>query len=109
MPTLDEIRAWARGLFIPGLPRPEDARVPEEPEAPKGGIRTDTYKINSDGTDALLKFGKHRGRTVSWLAVERPDYLQWMLSSGGRGRVDRQPFDEELLDVVRYRLEGARE
>jgi len=100
MPTLEEIRAWARGLLVPGLPRSKEA-PPEEP-APVGGKRTRTYKINAEGTDALLKFGKHRGRTVGWLAVKQPDYLRWILGAASDSRPD--PFDDELRDVVRYQL-----
>ena len=102
MPTLDEIRAWARGLFVPGLHRYQPSEPPPE-EAPRTALRTATYKINADGTDALIKFGKHRGRTISWLAANRQSYLRWILN-GGKGRTDRTPFDDALLDVIRYQL-----
>lgn len=98
MPTLDEIRRWARGVFVAGLPRPKEAPPEEKPEAPPGGKRTRTYKVSADGTDALFKFGKHRGRTACYLAQHDPDYLHWMLRSEDK-------FDHDLLDVVRFQLE----
>jgi hypothetical protein len=53
------------------------------------------HKISSDGSDALLLFGKHSGKNVSDLAREEPGYLRWMLG---------QDFPEPLLDVIRHVL-----
>lgn len=53
------------------------------------------FKISADGEDAVLLFGKHKGKEVSLLAKKEPDYLKWM---------QRQEFPEELLSVVQHQL-----
>lgn len=93
-------------MLVPGLPQPsvQSRAVSPELEQPPQNTRYG-YKINADGTDAILKFGKYRGRTVSWLAENKPDYLFWMMN-GGKGRADPMPFSRDLLDVIRYRMMG---
>jgi hypothetical protein len=82
---------------------PPKVASPPEPEVLRTGLSTRTYKINANGSDALLKFGKHRGRTVSWLVDHEPDYLRWMLRPQDMA-VKSADFDEALLDVVRHQL-----
>lgn len=117
MPTLKELRAWARGKGVDGLPErevmgpanqrelPGRARMLERLDALKnqartaGSQQTGMYKISKDGDDALVKFGKHAGKTLTAIMDEDPTYLAWML----REDEDGQPrFDAVLLDVVRY-------
>lgn len=51
------------------------------------------YKINAAGSDALIKFGRHRGLTLRQIGVSDPSYLDFIL---------KEAFPEELKDVVRY-------
>lgn len=43
------------------------------------------YDINSTGTDARVKFGKHKGKWLSDMAADPDelDYLRWMVDTGG--------------------------
>jgi uncharacterized protein (DUF3820 family) len=59
------------------------------------GAATHKYRISAEGDDAVLLFGKHKGKEVSTLAKKEPGYLSWML---------RQEFPEELLEIVHYQL-----
>lgn len=117
MPSLEEIRQWLQGEDVDGLPSRSLAWAPrvstakgkpsrmslaeryrkrrDEIKAGKGignilghGGR---YTINIDGDDAVLKFGKHKGKSISELANSQSGYLDWIL---------RQEFPEELKDVV---------
>lgn len=51
------------------------------------------YKINPSGSDALIKFGRHRGLTLLQIKQKEPGYLDFIRNSD---------FPEELKDVVRY-------
>ncbi len=51
------------------------------------------YRISGDGDDAVLKFGKHKGKQISELIKTNPGYLDWM---------SRQDFPDELKDVIRH-------
>lgn len=52
------------------------------------------YVINAEGTDALLKFGRHKGLTLTQIVKVEPAYLD---------HIRNGDFPEELKDVVRYR------
>lgn len=96
MPTLEELRRWARGETIEGLPKAPRKEV-ERPKVDPS-TRSRKYKINPEGTDALLQFGLFRGQAISAL-VEHPrgrKYIGWILDSD---------FDEALKAVCRYHLE----
>lgn len=83
MPTLDVLRR----LFRQGALQPEET-------AANSTLR---YKISADGKDALLKFGRHRGKTLSAIAKEDPTYLRFITTSD---------FPDELKDVARYLRES---
>lgn len=101
MPTLEELRRWLAGEHTEGLPErtavaPQKGAGVREPDSKYAGREEKRYKISADGKDALLKFGVHRGKSLSVLAVSEPSYVTWLLS---------QDFPEELKDVARYRQE----
>jgi DNA polymerase-3 subunit epsilon len=49
------------------------------------------------GEETSFNFGKHKGRLLSEIAGEYPDYLEWML---------RQDFSPEVRDIVSKALES---
>jgi len=51
------------------------------------------YKINADGSNALIKFGRNRGLTLLQINQKEPSYLDFIRNSD---------FPEELKDVVRF-------
>ena len=73
------LAAWAKGV---------DGRA----------IDADGRFVWSANDDALINFGKHRGRRLSEVATGEPDYLEWM---AGNSR-----FDAETRDIARNALEG---
>lgn len=80
MPTLDELRlAFRKGELDP-----------EESVESSGNTR---YKVSKDGKDALLKFGRHRGKRLSVVASEDPTYLRFIIES---------ELPSELKDVAKY-------
>lgn len=117
MPTLKEFRQWAAGGRVEGLPEPQSQqegprkvsdkmaeRLAElkQRSAASAGQVTGRYKISADGTDALIKFGKHSGKTLRQIANEDPTYLEWILRANDDPQRAFAAFDEALLDVVRY-------
>lgn len=103
MPTLDEMRRWLQGADVEGLPtRAVAKKEAEEPLAPPdvSGARTSKqFKINADGTDALVLFGKQfNGERLSEV-VKTPrgrKYMQWILE---------KDFDDAFKAVCRYQME----
>lgn len=104
MPTLDEMRKWARGEATNSLPeRPFaiERQVPERTLArameakavanKKGG----RYNISTDGNDAMLLFGEHSGKLISAMVNEQPKYLHWIMC---------EDFADDLKDVIRYQM-----
>jgi hypothetical protein len=64
--------------------------------APVKKTKDARYTISTDGKDATLHFGKHRGSRISDL-VKREDtkgYLRWLISPANS-------FPEDLVDVTR--------
>ena len=53
------------------------------------------FRNAGDGT-RIFRRGKHRGRVLTEVAANEPDYLQWMLGA--------EEMDGEVLDVVRAAL-----
>ncbi len=100
MPTLEDLRAWARGVRVKGFPDPSPRKkVPKPPPPqPAGPGVSRQYRINIDGDDALLLFGKFKGSRVSeMVGVSRQKrYLRWMLA---------EDFPEDLKSVIRYYLD----
>lgn len=99
MAKLDDIRRWARGKEVKGLPSDRFQQDVEKPNVQKGlavggGIK---YKINESGDNILLQFGMFSGSTVGQL-VRTPrgrKYLKWILSND---------FPEDLKEVCKYHL-----
>lgn len=54
--------------------------------------RRQRYLTFNDEMDAVIMFGKHKGKTVSVIHWEAPDYLRWMTT---------QDFDPALMDVIK--------
>lgn len=52
----------------------------------------------SANNEALINFGKHRGRRLSEIAAGEPDYLEWMV---GNSR-----FDAETRDIAKRAIAG---
>ena len=55
-------------------------------------------KFRWSGSDAVVTFGQHKGRTLRDLAAAEPDYLDWMLG---------QDFSPEVMQIVRDALSGS--
>lgn len=53
------------------------------------------YTISIDGKDAMIEFGKHKGRTLSDIEKRDRTYLKWMLT---------EEFPRDLKDVCRHLL-----
>lgn len=120
MATLKEIRKWLRGEDIEGLPprslawkddeRTKRAkrrklvegadefsdRIAEKSAAVVSSNQQKAkWKISSDGTDALLLFGKHNGDLVSDITKTDRAYLKWMRN---------QDFPEALIEIINIQL-----
>jgi len=100
MSTLDDLRRWLEGENVPGLPDrtniwPLNRLVPR---AKRPSRRQ--YKVSDDGQDAILLFGKHKGKTVSQLAGEDKGYLRWLMDGG---------WPMELKEIAEYQLERRRD
>lgn len=107
MATLEDVRKWLRGAEVPGLPkrtgswaivRPDllaaaeglaatfDADLIESAGSVSfgGDLLDHRFSPSSDGRDAMLRFGRFKGRTISSLADsgvrEEHRYLHWMRS-----------------------------
>lgn len=98
MPTLEELRRWARGEAVEGLPAVKPRKEVERPKVDASALRSTKYKLNPDATDALLQFGAFRGQTISSLVTSARGrkYINWILE---------QDFDDTLKSVCRYHLE----
>lgn len=85
---------------IPVLPGEENK--PGWAEKMKGKARNrdkrtgGKYRINPNGTDAMIFFGKHRDKSLADIAKEDVRYLEWMVEKG--------EFDEDLVDVAKYNI-----
>ena len=88
MATLEELRERLRN--------PKEKREPKPPATLSPVVHR--YKINTDGDDAILLFGKFSGKLVSQMvrASRSKRYLKWLL------RQDN--FPDDLKNVVRHNL-----
>lgn len=73
--------------------RAERAPLMARPAHKSGHVPS--YTLSVDGKDAVLGFGKHKGKRLTDIVQVDKGYLEWMLKSPG-------DFARELLDVVRY-------
>lgn len=100
MATLEELRAWARGERVEGFPDPSPRKKVDKPSA-RVAVDPITgpwrYRINTEGDDALLLFGKFMGSRVSQMigVARQKRYLKWIL---------RGDFPDDLKEVIRYHL-----
>ena len=81
MAKLDELRAKLR-----------TGELESEMEESRDQLQK-RYKINADGSNALIKFGRHRGLTLLQIKQKEPSYLDFIRNSD---------FPEDLKDVVRF-------
>jgi uncharacterized protein (DUF3820 family) len=112
MSTYEDLLKWLRGQPVTGMPdntiKEDDAevRASNEEIAAHVGLDLDKmkkaldkydwrYTASADGTDAVLNFGKFKGRSISDLANNERGYLRWMRE---------QSFPEPLHDVIKYQL-----
>lgn len=111
MPKLDELRRWARGEAVKGLPEPVQREpVPEipqlsvDPDSETVGVvrafRHGKYKMSQDGNDVLLQFGIFTGHKASELVQTSRGrkYLRWVLDA-------RQQFNDDFKAACRHQLE----
>jgi len=98
MPTLEELRRWARGRYVQGMPKPLRKKPIDKPELT--GKQSRQYRVDPNGEDALLLFGSFRGSTCSQLrkTPRGRKYLRWILDAN-------QDFETDLKEVCRYQLE----
>lgn len=123
---LDVIRRWLRGEDVEGLPSKRSAPrlrgkgatmvIIDDPFVQgtdgtitkidlgkiSAGVRKTSgkYVISMDGADAVLHFGRHNGKALSFLAAsEDRDYLEWML---------KQDFPDDLVNVVNHVLKKVK-
>ena len=52
--------------------------------------------FRKEGAELIFRRGMHKGRPLAEVAVEKTDYLEWMLGA--------DDMEEEVLDVVRGAL-----
>lgn len=103
MPTLDELRRWAKGEAVESIePRAEPRNEVAKPALERGQPRRGKYKLNFEGTDALLQFGQFRNECLSEMVKTKRGrvYLRWILE---------HDFDEDLKRICRYQLELVNE
>jgi uncharacterized protein (DUF3820 family) len=110
MPTLDEMRRWARGEVVEGMPPPAGKTLEQvfkqqdegkkQGGSPRRRWGSSEYKINTEGTDALLLFGKYRGKSISNIPAKDRAYLLWLLA---------QPSaPQDLKDVIHFVMDGGK-
>lgn len=126
MPSLSEMRRWALGEDVEGLPKhPERIAPPTGKERMMAALRakagriTKKYSISADGADAVINFGQHSGmslRDIVRVVPEGRGYLRWILKQGVKTEPPRldagenpEGFDSDLIDVVKHVLEDTRE
>ncbi len=96
-PELDEVSRRAAFQQQPQTPT-EKAEAARSKRISEGKPFVGRVKVSRDGSDAVLEFGTHRGKTISALVDEQPGYVNWM-------RKD-ETCSPELADVIDYVLEG---
>jgi hypothetical protein len=52
--------------------------------------------------NCIIRFGKHKGKSVSECLIRDPDYLCWLMN-----KTDRTDFDDELKKEIRIAEEKA--
>lgn len=117
MADIEEMRRWARGEGVQGLPIREfkadpveqpslskvlhreyterAAAVPASASAPPAPAKRPPpkYKISADGSDALIGFGKHRDKALSEIGKTDFSYLDFII---------KDDFPDDLKDVARH-------
>jgi len=96
MTTLEDLRRWARGRRVSGLPAPRRRKKIDKPELQGSASRQ--FRVDPAGEDALILFGKFRGSTIKQLVATSRGrtYIRWILDND---------FEDDLKEVCRYRLE----
>lgn len=65
--------------------------------APHAKIRNDAGVV----VDAMLKFGRHKGKTLSEIRDAEPSYLAWLLARPYDEATRPDGFPADFLDIVR--------
>lgn len=95
--------ARAALAVLQGQMREHADELPETPEAIVEFLR-DKDAVDEDGKfkwygdEVRVTFGKHRGRTLAWVAKHEPGFLQWMLKG---------EFSQDTKQVARDALAGV--
>lgn len=92
---VSKMAANARAMGAP-------ARVPPRQKGAEVRRPTARISIAVDGKDAILHFGRHRGKRLSDIVQTDKDYLQWMINEPG-------DFPRDLIDVARWVLNNPLE
>ena len=107
MPTLEEMRAWLAGDDETSYGESLEVRKcggtgNAAPSTHEGGVDLERmaaasgkkYTVSTDGRDAVLRFGKFKGDSVSDLAksISGKGYLGWVLE---------KDFPDELHDIIK--------
>ena len=112
MAGIEDMRRWARGESVQGLPIREFKAVLDQPSVkrtfvPAVGVASvpvamsaapskrprPRYKISAAGDDALIGFGKHRGKMLSEIGKKDFSYLDFII---------KDEFPDDLKDVARH-------
>jgi len=59
---------------------------------------TSDRKLSWRSSEAVIAFGKHKGRSLQWLHDNQPDYLRWMRDSD---------FSQETKAVIQAAIDGV--
>jgi hypothetical protein len=84
-----------RRLFRRGETETERRERLREEERLKAAIEGDfRYKIQKDGKDAMMMYGKYKFHTVSSIQKQDPEYLDAILN--------RPTMPQEIKEIIRY-------
>jgi hypothetical protein len=60
------------------------------------------YTMSADGTDAIIRFGKHKGKELKMVYAEDPSYLAWLIKEfRGMGDKASRDFVDICENIVR--------
>lgn len=67
-----------------------------------GGAHTKLRDTSGAVTDAVLKFGRHKGKMLSAIRKEDPMYLDWLIAREHHPETRPDGFPADLISVVRH-------
>ncbi len=105
MAKLEDMRRWLQGEDVEGLPRHKQSAkrgaLNNGKMERKNEAKGSRWRSIKGGTDAVLLFGKFRGRKVSEM-VKEPDgysYLEWIMTEDS--------FPLELRRIINLHMGGG--